>query len=129
MSDLKELLKAIEDQEKMIKSKEPFFEKIRKEQNDYLIRLQVLREINEDERSNFPGVRGKIELQLNGLATTDPEYAILVNEYQKLLNNESWGGDWGSCLREALLRCNMVERYAEDIDLCSCINKVLGVED
>lgn len=121
MSNIVELLKA--EQEKNAAYK-PFFDKIAEEKEDYLLKLQVLKQVDQDAYSNFPGVRGKIEMQLQGLATTDSDYATLANTYQKLLTED---GDWEAALREALISCKMVERYAADIDLCSCINKTLNI--
>ena len=123
MSNTNKILELLQAAEKRHEADQKFWNKIDAEKHNYLVRLQVLREADSDAYSNFPSVRGKMEMQLHGLATTDADYAILVNKYQELLNDEDYC-DWESALREAIYRCNMLERYAEDIDLCSCINKL-----
>ena len=123
MSNTDKLLKLLQAAEEKQEADRKYWDKIEDEKHDYLVKLQILREADHDAYSNFPSVRGKMELQLHGLATTDPDYAILVNKYQELLNDEDYP-DWSCALREAIYRCNMLERYAEDIDLCSCINKL-----
>ena len=123
MSNTDKLLKLLQAAGEKQEADQKFWDKIDTEKHNYLVRLQVLREADSDAYSNFPGVRGKMEMQLHGLATTDADYANLVNKYQQLLNDEDCC-DWEFALREAIYRCNMLERYAEDIDLCSCINKL-----